>query len=109
MKNLISENTFKEQVMLKQGLHIVNFFAGWNGPSQMMLPVFAQLAESYNNRSGFYSVDIDKNPLLKAEYGIMELPTILFFDNGKLVDHISGIISKSDFIAKLENTLMNKM
>jgi thioredoxin 1 len=109
MKNIISGIHFNKMVLLNQGLNIVIFYAEWNGPSQMMFPVFDNMADVYKGRARFYYVDIDKEPSLKAEYGIMELPTILFFMNGEMVDYITGIISKNDFNAKLENTLIRKI
>ncbi len=108
MNKVITKRNFKEQVLQGTGLSMVNFYAEWNGASQMMIPVYDQLAATYSSMASFYSVDIDNDPLLKDEYGIMELPTVLFFQNGVLVDHVTGVISKNAFIAKLENTLTNK-
>lgn len=108
MNKVITKNNFKEQVLQNTGLSMVNFYAEWNGASQMMIPVYDQLASTYSSMINFYSVDIDNDPSLKDEYGIMELPTVLFFQNGAVVDHVAGMISKNAFIAKLENTLATK-
>lgn len=105
MNNLVTTVNFRELVLQRIGLSMVNFYAEWNGASQMMIPVYEQMAAAYSSQAGFYSVDIDNDPSLKDQYGIMELPTVLFFNNGVLVDHVTGVISKNAFITKLENTL----
>jgi len=50
-------------------------------------------------------VDTEEERVLTSEYGVRELPTILFFDNGKVVDYSAGMISRNAFIAKLENAI----
>jgi len=105
MSKVVTKNNFKEQVLQKTGLSIVKFYAEWNGASQMMIPVYKQAAETYGDVANFFSVDIDNDSTLKEEYGIMELPTVLFFHNGKVVDFVAGAISKNAFIAKIENSI----
>ena len=105
MNTAVTQNNFKKQVMQQRGLSIVQFFAEWSGPCQMMMPVYEELSKSYSSRAGFYSVNIDEEPALKEQYGIMELPTVLFFQNGNLIDFVAGVVSKNAFIAKLENTV----
>lgn len=105
MNTAVTQNNFKEQVMQQRGLSIVQFFAEWSGTCQMMMPVYDELSNSYSSRANFYSVNVDEEPALKKQYGIMELPTVLFFHNGNLVDAVTGVVSKNAFIAKLENTV----
>ena len=105
MNRTVTQKNFKEQVMQKRGLSIVQFFAEWSGTCQMMLPVYDELSNSYSSRASFYSVNIDEEPALKEEYGIIELPTVLFFKNGNVIDFVAGVVSKNAFIAKLENTV----
>ena len=102
---MITESNFKRDVLETKGISVVKFFAEWSGTSQMMLPAFEQIADAYKASANFFKVDIDINPLLKENYGVMDLPTILFFENGNIVDHISGMISRNALIAKMENTL----
>ncbi len=100
--------SFKKDVLETSGITVVKFYADWSGTSQMMMPAFEQLAESYKSSARFFKVDIDNNPLLKQNYGVMELPTILFFQNGNIVDHVSGMISRNALMAKMENSLSGK-
>jgi thioredoxin 1 len=104
MNAIVTNENFKQLVMQKKGLSIVQFFSEWSGACQIMAPVYEELSNSYSSRAGFFSVDVDMDPLLKEQYGIMDLPTVLFFRDGNMVDHIMGPISKNAFIAKLENS-----
>lgn len=105
---MTTEASFKKDVLETRGITVVKFYADWSGTSQMMMPAYEQLAESYKGSARFYKVDIDNNPSLKESYGVMELPTILFFQNGNIVDHVSGMISRNALIAKMENSLSSK-
>ena len=107
MNTVLTNANFKEKVLQTTGLTVVKFFAEWSGTCQMMVPVYKELASAYSGMISFYKVDVDKAPLLKSQYGIMELPTVLFFHNGEVVDFITGAISKNAFIAKLENNVSN--
>lgn len=102
---MTTETKFREDVLEKRGISVVKFYADWSGTSQMMMPAFEQLADYYKTNARFFKVDIDSNPLLKETYGVMELPTILFFNNGEIIDHVSGMISRNALIAKMENSL----
>lgn len=102
---MTTETKFREDVLEKSGLSVVKFYADWSGTSQMMMPAFEQLADNYKTNARFFKVDIDNNPLLKETYGVMDLPTILFFYNGTIIDHVSGMISRNALIAKMENSL----
>lgn len=102
---MTNETRFKEDVLEKTGLSVVKFYADWSGTSQMMMPAFEQIAESYKGSANFFKVDIDNSPALKESYGVMDLPTILFFQNGNIIDHVSGMISKNALIAKMENSI----
>jgi thioredoxin 1 len=102
---MTTETKFRQDVLEKQGLSVVKFFADWSGTSQMMMPAFEQLADYYKPNASFFKVDIDSNPLLKETYGVMDLPTILFFKNGEIIDHVSGMTSRNALIAKMENSL----
>ena len=105
---MTTESSFKKDVLETRGITVVKFFADWSGTSQMMMPAFEQIAESYKSSANFFKVDIEANPVLKETYGVMELPTILFFQNGNIIDHVSGIISRNALIAKMENSLSVK-
>lgn len=105
---LTDKRSFTERVLNGAGLQVVKFYAEWSGPCQMMTPVYHELSTMYNGSASFYCVDIEQTPILKKELGVIEMPTILFYLNGEVVDFVIGLSSKNSLIAKLENVLNKK-
>ncbi len=95
---------FKRQVIDSESLKIVRFYAEWSGPCQIMGPIYEEMFALYKNSATFYNIDIDKAPLLKNKLGITELPTILFYQNGDVIDFIMGLIPRASLIEKLEKS-----
>ena len=108
MNKITDKKSFNEKLLSGPGLQVVKFYAEWSGPCQMMLPIYNELASMYNSAASFYRVDVEEAPLLKKELGVMEMPTILFYRNGVVIDFVTGLIPKNSLIAKLENVLNNK-
>jgi thioredoxin 1 len=98
---------FKKQVLNDHGLKIVRFCAEWSGPCHIMGPLYGEMFTLYKNSASFYQIDIDQVPHLKMELGVTELPTILFFRNEVVIDFITGLISRTALIEKLEKTINN--
>jgi thioredoxin 1 len=108
MNKVTDKKSFNEKVLSGSGLQIVKFYAEWSGPCQMMVPIYNELDSMYNSVASFYRIDVEEAPLLKKELGVIEMPTILFYRNGVVIDFVSGLISKNSLITKLENVLNNK-
>jgi thioredoxin 1 len=108
MTKVIDKKGFNEKVLTGPGLRVVKFYADWSGPCQMMLPIYNELANMYKGAASFFSIDVEESPSLKKELGVIEMPTILFYLNGTVVDFVNGLASRNSLIAKLENLLNNK-
>lgn len=95
---MIKEITTDEfKTLISEGKVVVDFFATWCGPCKMISPVMDEISNELTNIN-FYKVDVDKNEDIAREYGIMSIPTIIIFENGKVVNTIVGLKSKSDLI-----------
>ena len=77
---------------------VVDFWATWCGPCRMVSPIISELAEVYDGKVVVAKCDVEENEDLAAEFGIRNIPTILFFKNGEVVDKLIGAQPK----AKLE-------
>lgn len=84
---------------------VVDFWATWCGPCRMVSPIVSELAEKYDGKIVVGKCDVEENEDLAAEFGIRNIPTILFFKNGEVVDKLIGAQSKEKFIEKFEALL----
>ena len=90
-----NKNEF-EEILKKEELFIVDFFATWCGPCKIFAPILEEVASDYNEGINFAKIDIDQNEELAMDYNIQAVPTIIFFKNGKEIERITGVISKSE-------------
>jgi len=81
---------------------LVDFWAEWCGPCRMITPLVHELAEEYKDRAVIGKVNVDENADITVNYGIKNIPTILFFKNGQVVDKQVGVVPKSVLAAKLD-------
>jgi thioredoxin 1 len=84
---------------------VIDFWAEWCGPCRMVGPVVEELAKVYEGQVQIGKMNVDENVEIPKEYGIRNIPTILFFKDGKLVDKQVGSTQKSVLIQKIEKIL----
>jgi len=84
---------------------VVDCWAPWCGPCQMIAPVIEELASDYAGKVVFGKLNVDENPAVAAEYGIMSIPTLLFARNGEVVDRLIGAAPRYVIEAKLKRLL----
>ena len=100
----ITDNNFKE--ILAEGKPVViDFWAPWCGPCKMVGPIIEELAGEYEGKALIGKCDVDENGDVAAEYVIRNIPTVLFFKNGELVDKQVGSAPKPTYAAKIEALL----
>ncbi|VXB79410.1 Thioredoxin [Flavobacterium sp. 9R] len=90
-------NAFQQLIQKDQPV-LVDFFATWCGPCQMLAPVLKQVKESLGERITIIKIDVDKNQAIAAQYQVRGVPTILLFQNGKQLWRQSGVVSKDELI-----------
>lgn len=100
----ITDNNFKE-ILAKGTPVVIDFWAPWCGPCKMVGPIIDELAKEYEGRVIMGKCDVDENSDLPAEFGIRNIPMVLFFKDGALVDKQVGAVAKPAFVEKVEKLL----
>jgi len=90
-----------ESLIQEYPLMVVDCWATWCGPCQMLAPVIDDLARDYAGKIVFGKLDVDENPRTAMNFGIMSVPTLLIIKNGKLVDQIIGAVPRDYIESKL--------
>ena len=89
------ENEFEFEELIKKGKVLVDFYATWCGPCQLLSPILEEI-EKENKEVTIVKIDVDKNESLARKHGIMSIPTIEIYDKGNLVDKQVGLLSKEE-------------
>lgn len=102
--HLNSEN-FKSTLDAEDGLVVVDFFATWCGPCRMLGPVMEEVQDEVGDRAKIYKLDIDEGEDVARSYGIMSVPSVLFFKNGEEIGRFVGFKNKAQVIEEIERYL----
>ncbi|HYK77167.1 MAG TPA: thioredoxin [Daejeonella sp.] len=102
----ITDANFEEVVLKSDKPVLVDFWAEWCGPCRMVGPVVEELAKEYDGRAIVGKVDVDSNPGVSMQFGIRNIPALLFFKNGEIVDKQIGAVPKSVLADKLSKQLV---
>ncbi|MEP0828967.1 MAG: thioredoxin [bacterium] len=101
----ISDGSFEAEVIKSDKPVIVDFWATWCGPCKMIAPILEEVASEYDGKLKIAKMDVDSNTKVASQYGIMSIPTLLFFKNGQLVDQVIGAIPKAQLVNRLAKVL----
>lgn len=100
IKELTDEN-FKMEILEAPGVAVVDFWAEWCGPCRMMGPIFEQVSEEAAGKATFGKCNVDGGKTA-SEFGVMSIPTIMFFKNGEKIDQLTGVQDKETLISKIK-------
>ena len=101
----ITDSNFEEIVLKSDKPVLVDFWAAWCGPCRMVGPIIDELSEEYEGKAVVGKVDIDSNQQYAAQFGVRNIPTVLVFKNGELVDRKVGVSSKNDYAQALDSLI----
>lgn len=106
MANLaVSTSEFESQVLGSDIPVLVDFWAEWCGPCKAIGPSIEQLATEFEGKAKVYKLDVDKDGELATRYGVMSIPALLMFKEGKVVDQLVGAFPKDQIAALINRNL----
>lgn len=100
---MLTDATFEEEVKKFSGLVLVDFWAPWCGPCQMMGPVIEELAKKYEGRVKIAKINVDENPATSQNFQVMSIPTFIFFKNGEEKERMVGAHDRETLEDKIEH------
>jgi thioredoxin 1 len=97
----VTQDTFEAEVVNATEPVLVDVTAVWCAPCRMLEPIIKQLAEEWQGKVKVVKLDADENPGVLTQYGILGIPTLMFFKGGKLQERMTGFLPKEKLLAKL--------
>ena len=93
----VTDNSFEKEVIerSKKTPVVVDFWASWCGPCLMLGPILEKLAKKYKGKFILAKINVDNNPIVSQRYGIMSIPSVKMFKDGKVVDEFIGALPES--------------
>ena len=101
----ITDSNFEETVLKSDKPVMVDFWAAWCGPCRMLCPIIDELSYEYEGKAIIGKVDIDSNQQYAAQFGVRNIPTVLVFKDGELVDRKVGVSSKNDYAQAIDKLI----
>jgi thioredoxin 1 len=101
----VNDVNFDEVVIKSEKPVLVDFWAEWCGPCRMISPIIEEISHEYEGKALVVKCDVDSSPSVAMKYSIRNIPTILFFKEGKLADKQIGAVPKNSFVTKLNALL----
>ena len=98
----LTDQTFKQKVLENKGIAVVDFWAPWCGPCRTVGPVIDELAKELEGKVKIGKINVDENSQIANQYGVMSIPSILFFKNGQPVKTMVGAQSKETYRQEIE-------
>ncbi|URN96033.1 MAG: thioredoxin [Candidatus Pristimantibacillus lignocellulolyticus] len=97
----LTKDNFNQSI--ESGVALVDFWAPWCGPCKMQLPIVEELATELEGQAVIGKINVDDQPELAAQFGVMSIPTLILFKDGQPVDKMVGLQSKDALKAKISN------
>ena len=102
MAQEVTSATFEEKVTNSKGIVVVDFWAAWCPPCRALAPIIAAVGEEAKDKATVYKLDTDANQDIAAQHGIVSIPTVKIFKDGKEVESLIGLHQKHEYLRVIE-------
>jgi thioredoxin 1 len=97
----VTDDTFEAEVIQSNTPAIVDFWAPWCAPCHMIAPILEKIAADYNGQLKVAKLDVDQNPQVATQFGVMSIPTMIIFKDGEAVERLIGYMPKERLLEKI--------
>jgi thioredoxin 1 len=97
----VTDDTFEAEVIQSDTPTIVDFWAAWCAPCLMVAPILKEIAEEYDGQLKVTKLDVDQNPQVATQFGIMSIPTLILFKDGEVVEKLIGAMPKARLLERI--------
>jgi thioredoxin 1 len=97
----VTDDTFEAEVIQSNVLAIVDFWAPWCAPCHMIAPILREIAADYDGQLKVAKLDVDQNPQVATQFGVMSIPTMILFKDGEAVERLIGYMPKERLLEKI--------
>ncbi len=98
----VSDATFDQEVTSAEGLIVVDFGADWCNPCKRLDPIMEELAGEYKGRVKVRKLDVSESPQVAQRFRVLSVPQVLFFQDGRVVEQVTGVMPKGQLVEKFD-------
>lgn len=102
---VVSDTDFPELILDSTLPVLVEFSAEWCGPCMALAPIIEELEKDWEGKIGVGKLDVDENPVSARRYGVLSIPTLILFRNGRSIERVTGLVNKAEIQRRVKNAL----